>query len=123
MNAPTPRRPPGSIRLWGFLLLLASVVPLHFSAVAPYLAALRNETVSLLGAKLFLLGVLLLMYGLPMLLAGSDFTRLRDRLPKFGKASSLDMAILVASMLIAYFAEHRLRVLLNTMGYPVSTAW
>ncbi|QEI07606.1 hypothetical protein FXN63_18485 [Pigmentiphaga aceris] len=120
---PAPRRPPGSIRLWGFLLLVASAVPLHLSLVAPYLAAQANERVTLLGAKLLLLGTLLLMYGLPMLLAGSGFTRLRRTLPQLGKASSLDMVILVASMLIAYFAEHQLRVVLNGMGYPVPLDW
>ena len=120
---PTPRRPPGSIRLWGFLLLAASAIPLYFSLVVPYLAAQANERVTLLGLKLMLLGMLLLVYGLPMLLAGSGFTRLRDRLPQLGKASSLDMAILVVSMLIAYVAEHQLRVVLNGMGYPVPLGW
>lgn len=118
-----PRRPPGPIRLWGFLLVLGSGVPLYFSLVAPYLAAVARERVSLLGLKLGLLGMLLLVYGLPMLLAGPGFTRLRDRLPQLGKASSLDIGILVVSMLLAYFADHQLRVMLNGMGYPVSTDW
>ncbi len=109
--------------MWGFLLLVASAVPLHLSLVAPYLAAQANERVALLGAKLLLLGMLLLMYGLPMLLAGAGFTRLRGKLPQLGKASSLDMVILVASMLIAYFADHQLRVVLNGMGYPVPLDW
>lgn len=127
MNEPiapvVPRRPPGSIRVWGFLLLLASAIPLHLSFVAPYLAAQANERVSLLGLKLALLGVLVFVYGLAMVLAGPGFTALRDRLPRLGKASSLDMVILVASMLIAYVAEHQLRVVLSGMGYPVPTGW
>ena len=118
-----PRRPPGPIRMWGFLLVLAAGVPLYFSLVAPYVAAAARERVSLLGLKLGLLGMLLLVYGLSMLLAGPGFTRLRDRLPQLGKASSLDIGILVLSMLLAYFADHQLRVMLNGMGYPVSTDW
>jgi len=109
--------------MWGFLLVLVSGVPLYFSLVAPYLAAAARERVSLLGLKLGLLGMLLLVYGLSMLLAGPGFTRMRDRLPQLGKASSLDIGILVVSMLLAYFADHQLRVMLNGMGYPVSTAW
>lgn len=124
-NSPAiaPRRPPGPIRLWGFLLVLASGIPLYFSLVSPYLAAVAQERVSLLGLKLGLLGMLLLVYGLPMLLTGPGFTRLRDRLPQVGKASSLDIGILVLSMLLAYFADHQLRVMLHGMGYPVSTDW
>jgi len=118
-----PRRPPGPIRMWGFLLVLVSGVPLYFSLVAPYLAATARERVSLLGLKLGLLGMLLLVYGLSMLLGGPGFTRLRDRLPQLGKASSLDIGILVVSMLLAYFGDHQLRVMLNSMGYPVSTDW
>lgn len=122
-TSPPPRRPPGSIRLWGFLLLLGSAIPCYVGVVAPYQAALANERVTLLGAKPLLLGVMLLMYGLPMLVAGAGFTRLRKHLPQLGKASSLDMVILVASMFIAYFAEHYFRVVLNGMGYPVPTDW
>jgi hypothetical protein len=118
-----PRRPPGPIRVWGALIALASALPLYFAAVMPYLSAQAGERITLLGLKPFLLAALLLMYGLPMLFAGSGFTRLRDRLPRLGKASALDMVILVVSMLIAYLAEHQLRVTLNAMGYPVPTGW
>ena len=118
-----PRRLPGAIRLWGALLIIAAAFPLYLSVVVPYLAAQANERITLLGAKPLLVAALLLSYGLPMLVAGRGFTALRDRLPRVGKASSLDMAILVLAMLLAYFAEHEFRVVLNAMGYPVPTDW
>ena len=124
MSEPTPpRRIPGPLPLWGALLTVAAAFPLYLAVVAPYAAAQAGQRITLLGLKPLLVAALLLLYGLPMLLAGARFTRLRERLPKVGKASSLDMVILVVAMLMAYFGEHELRVVLNAMGYPVSTDW
>jgi predicted MFS family arabinose efflux permease len=122
-TTPPPRRVPGPIRLWGALLLLASGLPLYLAVITPYQAARAGERITLLGTKPLLIAALLLVYGLAMLIGGTGFTRLRDRLPRVGKAYSLDMVILVVSVLLAYVGEHEFRVVLNAMGYPVPTAW